>query len=197
MELIALSGYARSGKDSAAEVLVENGWTRIAFADKLRDFLYALNPIVGTETEYLDGMVDGRRWVNQWRLVRLQEVIDAYGWDGYKSTDYVSEIRPLLQRLGTEAGRQTLWDTIWIDAALKNLDPNGKYVITDCRFENEANVVIERNGMVVRINRSGVGPANAHVSETGLDSFDFDIVIENDGTLEEFKQEVARLLLCA
>lgn len=190
MRLIALSGYARAGKDSAAEVLVENGWTRIAFADKLRDFLYALNPIVRAEWY----MTTEPRLAGYWRV---QDVIDKYGWDGYKNSPFVGELRPLLQRLGTEAGRQTLWDTIWIDAALNNLDPNGKYVITDCRFENEANAVINRLGLVVRINRTGVGPVNDHVSETGLDSFDFDVVIENDGTLEEFKQEVARLLLCA
>jgi dephospho-CoA kinase len=50
MQLIGLSGYARSGKDEAAKVLIEEfGFKRIAFADKLRDFLYALDPIVAVK----------------------------------------------------------------------------------------------------------------------------------------------------
>ena len=41
MEIVGLSGYARSGKDEAAKVLVEEfGFTRVAFADKLREVLY-------------------------------------------------------------------------------------------------------------------------------------------------------------
>ena len=47
MEIIGLSGFARSGKDEAAKVLVEEfGFKRVGFADKLREVLYALNPLV-------------------------------------------------------------------------------------------------------------------------------------------------------
>lgn len=177
--IIGLSGYARSGKDEAAKVLVEKyGFERIAFADKLRDFLYALNPKVG------------RKWL--FREVRLRDVIDEYGWDGYKESKHVSEIRPLLQRLGTEAGRNVLWDSIWIDAAFHGLDPAGNYVVTDCRFPNEAEAVRERGGSVVRITRSGVGPANGHASETSLDDYEFDYRIDNSGTLEEYHTAISK-----
>ena len=45
--IIGLSGYAQSGKDTVAKVLIEEyGFTRIAFADKIREFLYDLNPQV-------------------------------------------------------------------------------------------------------------------------------------------------------
>jgi hypothetical protein len=176
-----LSGYARSGKDEAAKVLVEeHGFTRIAFADKLRDFLYALNPIINPTPE--------RYFVAHLAPKRLREVIDLYGWDGYKETDHVDEIRGLLQRLGTEAGRQTLWDSIWIDAAFHGLDPAGNYVVTDCRFPNEAEAVRQRGGKIVRVTRSGVGPANGHPSETSLDDYKFDWELDNSGTLEEYHQ---------
>lgn len=161
----------------------EYGYTRIAYADKLRDFLYALNPIVG---DAFDG-----DWVKVPTPIRLREVIDEYGWDGYKETEYVSEIRPLLQRLGTEAGRETLWDSIWIDAAFHDLDPNGKYVITDARFPNEAKAIYDRGGEIWRINREGNSPAvmpdgTVHRSETSLDDWDFDMIITNRGSLERF-----------
>ena len=45
--IIGISGYARSGKDSVANILVQDfGFERRAFADKLREALYALNPII-------------------------------------------------------------------------------------------------------------------------------------------------------
>src|SRR6478736_3251293 len=101
--IIGLSGYARSGKDEAAKVLVEEyGFTRIAFADKLRDFLLAVDPIVGVD-------------FFEHEVYRLSDIIMEFGWDGYKETIDADEIRMLLQRLGTEAGRQVLWDSIWID----------------------------------------------------------------------------------
>jgi len=37
MRLIGLCGYARVGKDEAAKALVGLGWTRVAFADVLKD----------------------------------------------------------------------------------------------------------------------------------------------------------------
>ena len=45
--LIGLTGVAQSGKDTAAKVLIKkHGFRRIGFADKVRDCLLALNPLV-------------------------------------------------------------------------------------------------------------------------------------------------------
>ncbi len=188
MEIIGLSGYARSGKDEAAKVLVEEfGFVRVAFADKLREVLYALNPIIHIMdwNQEVDGKIH-----HDAHPIHLQEIVDFVGWDGYKETPYGTEIRRLLQRLGTEAGRQTMWDSIWVDAAFAGLDDDAKVVVTDCRFVNEAQAVVERDGEVWRIVREGVGPANSHASETSLDDWKFDAVINNDGTLEQFKQKI-------
>lgn len=154
MEIVGLSGFARAGKDEVAKTLVEDfGFIQVAFADKLRDMIYALNPIVvgkGTEKDV---------------YTNLQSVIDQYGWGGYKETYFVDEIRRLLQRLGTEAGRETLWDTIWIDAAFAGLPQDAKVVVSDARFFNEFDAIRARGGEIWRIERPGVGPANDHASE--------------------------------
>lgn len=188
MRIIGLSGYARSGKDEAAKVLVEEyGFIRIAFADKLREVLYALNPAVAPSKEH-----DG--------VVHLREVIDVYTWNGYKETAFGPEIRRLLQRLGTEAGRETLWDSIWVDAAFANVPDDAKVVVTDCRFANEASAIVDKGGEIWRISRFGIGPAVGengvvHKSETSLDGWDFDRVITNDGTLEEFHNKIRTMVV--
>lgn len=171
--IIGLSGYARSGKDTAAEALVAAGWKRVAFADTLREFLLKLNPFVRGNIE--DNCV---------AFDRLSWVIDQYGWDGYKESRYGNDIRALLQRLGTECGRELISDTIWIDAALGKSEFNN-VCITDCRFPNEAQAIKDRGGMVIRIERPGVGPANDHPSEHALADWTFDHVIHNDGSIEE------------
>lgn len=184
-QIIGLSGFARSGKDEAAKVLVEQyGFTRVAFADKLRDFLYALDPMVGIEGEPYEGGLSP---------VGVQNVIDKHGWEGYKETEYGNIIRTYLQRLGTEAGRQTLWDTIWIDAAFAGVDAS-KVVVTDARFFNEFDAVRERGGSVWRIERPGVGPANDHASELeAIDYPHFEYRLENDGTVEDWHKRVSEV----
>lgn len=186
MTIIGLSGFARTGKDEVAKILVEeHGFTRVAFADKLRDFLYALNPFVLGEYEGMGHMHTA--------LTPLQSVIDEYGWGGYKETMFGPEIRRLLQRLGTEAGRQTLWDSIWIDSAFANLDSD-KIVVTDARFYNELDAIRERGGKIWRVERPGVGPLNEHASENEATSYpNFAATIMNNGTLEDLKVKVSRV----
>ncbi|APC43303.1 hypothetical protein Joe_63 [Streptomyces phage Joe] len=173
--LIGLSGYAGSGKDEAAAALVVGGWRRDAFADRLRAFLYALDP-----------------WVDTWPdvgVVRLSKLVDAYGWDRAKRQ--FPEVRRLLQRAGTEAGRKVLGAQVWVNALMNDFDAeNEALVVTDVRFPNEADAIREAGGVVVRIERPGVGPHTdpggwVHESDVALDHYDFDVTVKNDGTIEE------------
>lgn len=167
--LVALSGYATAGKDAAAAALIADGWRRLSFADVLRSFLYAQNPVVLT----------GRLWWK--RYEHLTDVIDRIGWDEAKRR-YPS-VRALQQRTGTDAGRAILGDSVWVDAAFGTMTPTDRVVVTDVRFPSELEAVRSRGGVVVRIDRPGVGPVNAHESETALDSAAFDAYVLNDGSL--------------
>lgn len=176
--IIGLAGYARSGKDSAADALESVGFRRIAFADKLREFVYALNPTV-------DGGPMGE--------MTLQEVIDSWGWAGYKETYWGDSVREQLQFVGTDCVRNILGPDTWVNATFNAIDFNEDYVITDVRFPNEAEGIKEKGGRVYRVLREGVGPANDHFSEVALDDFPFDNVILNYGTLSEFHENVRSL----
>jgi len=176
--IIAPLGYARTGKDEFARVAVEEfGFTRFAFADKLRECLYALNPIVDT-----DGITP----------IRVQDVIDQYTWDNYKRSQFGPEIRVLLQRFGTEVGRDLIQDDIW----LRELDKveASRVVVTDARFINELEKVDYMGGYTVRVHRKGVGPVNDHPSETTIDQWDAHETIHNDSTLEVYHDRVRNIL---
>lgn len=178
--IIGLAGYARSGKDSAADALEGIGFRRIAFADKLREFMYEMNPPISS----IYGTV-----------VPLRDIIDSRGWDGYKDTVWAKDIRRWMQVVGTNCVRGILGNDIWANATFDSMYMDKNYVLTDVRFMNEANGIRQRGGRMYRIIRAGVGPANDHVSETALDNYDYDGFIHNDGTLEEFHDSVRRRIL--
>lgn len=184
--LVGISGYAQAGKDSIGKLLVENhNFTRYAFADKLREFLYAQNPVVVVDFAFE-------------HVERVQDIVDKYGWERAK-LDY-QEIRELLQRLGTEAGRKILGDNVWVEAVFNDINKgldlgwNESVVITDVRFPNEAQAIKDHNGFVVRVKRPGITAANAHVSETSLDEWPFDYTIPNDATIEALALSVKHLV---
>lgn len=170
---IGLSGYARSGKDSVANILIEQGWKRFAFADKLKLAVKKLNPILDCEL----GLP-----------FTLDDSLKRYGPE--RTKELYSEYRRLLQVMGTEVGREMFGDNFWVDQALGEVQDNDLAVFTDCRFPNEAQAITDRGGEVWRIRRPDFGPVNGHASETSLDSWAFDQVIDNDGDLEELKIKV-------
>lgn len=166
---IGLSGYARAGKDSVGQFIVdtETGWERVSFADPMREALYRLNPTINANSGE----------------VRLRNAVDEYGWEEIKK--WKSDLRPLMQRFGTEVGREMFGDNFWIDYALDRIPDGAKVVFTDVRFPNEADAVKALGGQVWRVERPGCVAANAHPSETAMDGYDFDYVIHNNSHLEK------------
>jgi hypothetical protein len=165
--LIGLTGYAQSGKDTVASILVEKyGYTRIAFADKIRDFLYGINPMVAcSPTGY------------------LQDLVNLVGWDNAKQEP---QVRRLLQDLGISA-RELLDENIWITTALGKVDKDDRVVVTDVRFKNEAMMIKLMGGQLWRVKRVGFGPVNEHVSESELDGYKVNQIFVNNGTLEDLE----------
>lgn len=177
--LIGLSGYARSGKDTVADYLVQKyGFTRMAFADPMKESLYNLNPNIS---------VGGNPGVS------LAYAVDHFGWEQLKGLS--EEVRPLLQRMGTEVGRNMFGEDFWVDYAIGKSWQHDNVVFSDVRFKNEANVIVKNWGLNWRINRPDVGPANGHPSETDLDHYQsWDEVIDNDSTLKVLYSKIDLLM---
>lgn len=194
--LLGLCGYAQSGKDTVAQYLVgqeRNPWTRVAFADKLRDMLYALNPLI--EVEWGDVYEFGKAEPvdRLYRQVRVKEIIDEHGWDMAKVA--YDEIRQLLQRLGTEAGRECINDNLWVGLAEEKIELAGMpVVVTDCRFQNELHMIRRRGGTLVWIERDGIGAVNGHASEHSVTKDDCDYTLPNSGTLDDLYEMTERVL---
>lgn len=73
------------------------------------------------------------------------------------------------------------------------------WIITDTRFPNEAHAVKDRGGIIVRINRpeSAIQTTEVrlkHSSETSLDNYSFDYIIENDSDIPTLIGRVEAML---
>ncbi len=237
MNLIALSGYAGSGKDtvgaiiqyliteenkanlptiSAEDIVKEHsdnewwleeqsGWELKSFAAKLKKIASLLTgiPIEKFNDEEFKKSVLSKEWSNP-RGLTIDE------------RDPLT-VREFLQKLGTDAIRNHLHENVWINALFANYNqthitkgikagpqyPN--WIITDCRFPNEAEEIRKRGGIVVRVNRSVDSSVlrgdnqwiklEGHSSEIAMDRFQFDWIIENTSSISALIEKVKEMLI--
>ncbi|MFM9629525.1 hypothetical protein ACKI10_18095 [Streptomyces galilaeus] len=176
MKDIALTGLARSGKDSVATRLVEHhGYVRVAFADKLKEAALKADPIIAAIPTW-DG--DGCHFY------RLSQIVNELGWEAAK--DDFPEVRRFLQCYGQTV--REIDPRFWINAAKPAIEAawaSGRpVVVTDVRYTNEADFL---HGSLpfglVRVTRPGQTPGD-HISEREMLDYTADLTIVNAGTLE-------------
>ncbi|MCX4751431.1 hypothetical protein OG455_39035 [Kitasatospora sp. NBC_01287] len=177
MNGIALIGRARSGKDTAASVLVaEHGFARLALADPLKAMAYDIDPVVGVEM----------LGVNAPALVGLADAVDRYGWERVK--DEFPAARRFLQRLGTEGVRRHVDRDFWITRCVSDAAASTRpVVVTDVRFENEVEALRATGFAVWFIDRGA--PDGYHPSEQ-LGPEHADLVIPNFGSIAAFTHRI-------
>ena len=76
---------------------------------------------------------------------------------------------------------------LWIDIFRRECPNNKLIVVTDVRFQNEADAIKEKGGIILYIQRDGVAE-DGHESEK-ID-VKYDYMLENNGTLEQLYKEV-------
>jgi hypothetical protein len=105
----------------------------------------------------------------------------------------------LLQLLGTEGFRECVGPNVWVEALFARWLKKGRppILIADVRFPNEADALRQRGGAIVLVRRENAGRTDGrsteHASERGLREIKPDIIIENDGTLEQLRALVGEL----
>lgn len=202
MNLIGISGYAGSGKDEVAMILCylssgstlpykewlddHNELSRFsirAFADKLKSIASVLTGIP----------------IPMWSLRDFKDELMPPNWQpktfvpGYPGPLRGNPVtgREFLQQLG-DAIRRVNPDA-FVNALFRTYSEDKKWIIPDVRMVNESNAVAERGGLLVRVYRPGVGPANEHWSETALNNYLFPEYINNDGSIDDLVVKVKSL----
>jgi hypothetical protein len=164
--IVGLSGFARSGKDTASEILInEYGFKRMAFADALK--------------ADLKGMIE--------------TALETIGKDVSLYTDMLSTSKETVRPIMVEYGRimRALYAPYWIDRLFSDMIGTGqnRFVITDCRYENEAKEIRKFGGIVIGITRPNVLPANAE-EEMSFSKFSPDYTVVNDADIKVLHDRV-------
>lgn len=138
-------------------------------------------------------------------------------WQTAYKTNYTPRI--LLQYIGTDLFRKFIHENVWVNATLRDykisrdksfneedfeIMIDGKsevkyeypnWIITDTRFPNEADAIKQRGGINIRIQKeSDEDLINPHISETALDFYQFDYIV-NHGTIENLIEQVREILI--
>lgn len=172
MRVVAFAGQKGAGKDTAAAVFVEKGFTNLKFADGLKAMLRAFLAYRGVPDVMIERMLEGD----------LKEVPSpALGG---------RTPRFAMQALGDGWGRDMMHPNLWADATADAIDLHPLVVISDLRRANELDVVREKGGEAYLIERAG-GGEDAHASEQEFASLRVNARFENSApTADLFKASI-------
>jgi len=231
--IIGINGYAGSGKDTVGTIIQylvasptentvtlqdvmdfptmhewwldeQSGWEIKKWAGKLKVVASLLTGI--PKHKFEDQEFKKTYLGPEWATLRMKP---GKRQDGIfpKLTDMEPipmTVRDFLQKLGTDALRDSLHTNTWVNALMSDYEgmydidtdrttyPN--WIITDTRFPNEAQAIQQANGIVIRVERPGVKPINNHPSEVSLDNWNFDHTIINDSSVEALAEKVKQVL---
>jgi len=204
--IIGICGLIGSGKGTVADTLIaEHDFKKISFADALKD---GVATIFNWDRKMLEGDTKNSR---DWR-----EKQDDF-WTSETGKEITPRL--VLQLFGTDCMREGFFDGIWVSLVKQKIlnNPTQNFVIPDVRFPNEINVIKELKGEVWQVRRgekplwwSTAISVNQHIDNLQevhsmnvvfpevhqsewrwvSDDKDFDIVIENNSTLEDRKRLV-------
>jgi hypothetical protein len=140
--IVGICGLIGSGKGTAADYLVnELGYTKLSFADKLKD---AVATMFSWDRTLLEGDTKESR---EWR-----EHPDEF-WT--KETGKTITPRLVLQLFGTDCMRNGFYDGIWVSLVKQQIvnNPDKNFVIPDVRFQNEVKTIRDVGGKVWWVKR--------------------------------------------
>lgn len=130
------------------------------------------------------------------RLILAEPLYDILHYAQNKLGFPETKDRQFLQYIGTDWARNKNPD-VFINILVEKLDIIGRYVVTDLRFKNEMEILAENNFKFIRVRRQGllnILEDHNHISENDLSDSDFEIVIDNNGTLEDLYQQIDTIL---
>lgn len=170
--LVGLIGHKGSGKDTAAEVYGQYGYTNLKFAEPLKDMLRVIFRAAGDDEATIERRIDGD--LKEMPCAALRGKTPRFA----------------MQTLGTEWGRDTIGDDIWTNLLAMRAKAEDMVVVTDVRFPNEVETIYGLGGRMIGVHRPDLDPDLSHPSEQFVFEFDPDYSHFNEGNRAEFQDSV-------
>jgi len=196
--IIMFTGYKRSGKDTAAKIVLEKvGGEIFKFADPLRRFVKDLLVIDDKE---LEEKKDEKPYRFSLESESLDSIFCGYPGESGEFLSYAGKkmsIRDLMI-VFSEGLKKYYGNEIFCEAAEKKIR-NSKAslcIISDLRYPFEAEYFKKRfeKVFIVKIKRPGIGLSSNHSSETSINDITPDFEINNDGGIRELEQKILEIV---
>jgi len=203
MNIIGISGLARSGKDTFANLLLESTrGIKIALADPIKRFAQEL---WGFSDDALWGPSENRSKEDpRYPGLTPRKALQTIGTDICRLIDkdvYSRAAFNIATVLLTEKNiTYTPQMGLTQDMYTYPPDPFDLVIISDVRFFNELSFIKNNGGKLIKIKRDLAGLTGkeaAHQSESEMSDMSddmFDFIIENNGTLKGLKKEAKRVV---
>lgn len=163
--IIGICGRKYNGKDTIADYLVKTyGYMKVSFGDPLKR---ALKEIFGFNDEQLWGSDKEKR--DKFWNVTPREMMQFIGTDCLREKMKKSYIN-------------NIGDNIWVMSMQRYIrnNPSKKIVIPDVRFTNEADMICEMGGQIIRVVRDNIESVDEHISEKQGEHIIEDCFVKND-----------------
>ncbi len=180
--IVGIIGKKQSGKDTIADILVNKyNYKKYAYADPIKD-------IIKTIFKWGDERIEDK------------ETIDP---------NWGISPRQALQNIGTELfqfelGKQvslfndTIGRNIWVkvfETWYSKLPKNTNVVVSDVRFLHEVQSLKKMEATIIKVERpDNHYVTDNHLSETQVNSFNYDYLITNDRTIAYLKNQITGIV---
>lgn len=187
-KILAFSGRKQSGKSTGAqyvESIINNNSLPISyriysFADPLK-YDICMN-ILGLTYEQCYGSDEDKN-----TMTKLE-------WQGEKLT-----ARRAMEVIGTDIFRK-LYNPVWIESTINKIERDNVdlAIIPDCRFPNEVDAILHKNGYVIRLQLDLFNAQSSSEVALDKDNYDwnkFSFIIDNRGmTIGQKNEQILHFL---
>lgn len=182
--LIGISGVIGSGKSTVVDFLkAEYGFSEYSFAKPLKDVAITL----GFEPHQVFGTQENKLEINQFWGISGREFLQVFGSEVCR--DYVPKVLPGMQFNGS---------TMWVRLFEKYYsNTRGHLAVSDVRFADEADKIRSMKGVICKIVRPRMVDSHVttvHQSESSVDMVRPNIIINNNGSLQDLYLKVRQAI---
>lgn len=190
-KLIAISGWKGAGKDTAGlHLMAEYKYRPISFAYELKNMVAEAYNV---HRFWMDDRTKKDMPLMNMPVIptdpfsqAVHEMLKDELSSGYWTPRALCILEGSIKR--------SVHANYWVKKVVENVmsDPFNNYVITDMRYANEADTlkIMIPSIKTIRIERAGHIITTQDPSERNLDSYKFDKVIHNDGTIPELFEKI-------
>jgi hypothetical protein len=206
---IGLTGWSGTGKDTVADLLATHaGFRKLAFADAVKGEAaeaFRVDPIYFTRQHSkhvpMEALMMARAPLGFIGAVALTVGNEGRDASGHLTLEWQQQPRTprqIMQWWGTEYRRRQS-PRYWASIVAQRITEyrragEHRFVVTDCRFENEVDVIRALGGCLWQITRPGIDgvntPEGSHVSATDGAAFKPETVIANAHDIRHLQQLV-------